>query len=680
MRKAKLTGYALLFICIAGITVHSAMKKTRSIQRDIPTLLNFYYNYKEKNPLKAKEALDLILKQDPANNIAIQAKGLWFIQQGDTHSALLFFKNTHALYPKNSHIAFELAKLYIMLNKMSDAKPLLKNLLTSNDSELKKKSMVLYQVVYPHKTSPEKIANYRSFIAPIPITTPQDLSVLRAKVQEIIKLQPNSARNYLQLILSMNPNDSEAYRTLGYLELQEHHEDKALEAFLNAFSIKQDAQLAVQIAYLYDQKKDTKQAMSFFNFGAKYGNDTLKQQSLKALAMLNIAPTDTPIKATSPPKKLSSQEILWSIFYMYKQTQPAVALNAINHLLQKHPNDIRTLKEAAYFAMAQKNDLAAIALWKQAYALEKNPEYALSIAYLYDATHNNRKAFHFFDLASKTNDDIIKKKAELAMTSLAGSQFQFLPKPFFVETYASPFYFSRFDLGVFPSIARAGITLNDYHHTDAYASWRRTKDNRSGTAQGLAIQTSISQIFEDNVAIYALGLRTYPWPKIPLQTFLEVGQAYDLVDRNRAKWRSDVRGGLVYYNTWGEKPSWTKQLAFPMKWVSTLYADTIYYSRYDDNVIGTAWFRPGLRVATFQSASLDVYMANYLIIDKNREFFNNLYSLGPGIALQPSNRINLVLRLESLQGFYIPVNSPTPNPYRSKYYNNLAMLEVYFRF
>src|SRR5690606_23641765 len=116
---------------------------------------------------------------------------------------------------------------------------------------------------------------------------------------------------------------------------------------------------------------------------------------------------------------------------------------------------------------------------------------------------------------------------ELAMTSMGGSQFQFLPKPFFAEFYSAPLYFSRFDLGVLPTITRAGITLNENHHTDAYASWRRTKDNRSGTVQGLIIQNSISQIFEDNVAIYAAGLRTYPWPKIPLQTFVEIGQAED---------------------------------------------------------------------------------------------------------------------------------------------------------
>ncbi|HAU0346140.1 TPA: tetratricopeptide repeat protein [Legionella pneumophila] len=679
MRKAKLTGYVLLFVCIAGITIYSAMKKTRAVQRDIPTLLNFYYNYKDKNPLKAKEALDLILKQDPSNAIAIHAKGNWFIQQGDTHSAMIFLQNNHALYPHDAHIELELAKLYIMLNQIAEAKPILKKLLTSNSPDLKKKSTILYQALYPQETIQSTSINTASFIEPIHITTKQDLTPLYSKVQDIIKLQPDSARNYLHLIISMAPNEQEAYVKLGYLELQQNNSDAALQYFLKAFAIKADAQLAVQIGYIYAKKRDRDQALFFFNYGAANGNPALKQQSLKALAFLEKSPVETlPYKGSEAV--LSPEDKLWNLFYQNKLNQPAIALRAINSLLQMHPNDIKTLKEAAYFAMAQKNSSRAIALWNQAYNLERNPEYALSIAYLYDAQSNKPKAFHFFDLASKTRDMNIKTKAELAMTGMGGSQFKFLPKPFFAEFYSAPFYFSRFDLGVLPTITRAGITLNENHHTDAYASWRRTKDNRSGTVQGLIIQNSISQIFEDNVAIYAAGLRTYPWPKIPLQTFLEIGQAEDLVYRNRAKWRSDVRGGLVYYNAWGEKPTWTAGLAFPWKWVSTLYADTIYYSRYNNNIIGTAWFRPGLRVATFQSASLDFYLANYLILDKNREFFNNVYSLGPGMAFQPSNRINIVLRLEALQGYYIPVNSPTPNPYRSRYYNNLAMVEVYFRF
>ena len=419
MRKAKLTGYVLLFVCITGITIYSAMKKTRSVQRDIPTLLNFYYNNKDKNPLKAKEALNLIIKQDPSNAIALHAKGNWFIQQGDTHSAMIFLQNNHALYPQDAHIELELAKLYIILNQIAEAKPILKKLLTSDSPDLKKKSTILYQALYPQETIQPTPINTTSFIEPIHITTKQDLSPLYTK--DIIKLQPDSARNYLHLIISIAPNDQEAYVKLGYLELQQNNDNVALQYFLKAFAIRADAQLAVQIGYIFAKKRDKEQALFFFNYGVAHGNLVLKQQSLKALAFLEKNPVETQANKGSDTT-LSPEDKLWNLFYQNKVNRPDIALVAINSLLQMDPNDIRTLKEAAYFAMAQKNSSRAIELWNRAYNLERNQEYALSIAYLYDAQSNKPKAFHFFDLASKTIDMSIKKKAELAMTGIP--QFQ----------------------------------------------------------------------------------------------------------------------------------------------------------------------------------------------------------------------------------------------------------------
>ncbi|CAM2765770.1 tetratricopeptide repeat protein [Legionella worsleiensis] len=679
MSKAKLTGYVFLFLCIAGIMIYSALEKTHSVQRDIPTLFNFYYTYKDSDPLKAKEALDLILKQDPTNKTALYAKGTWFIQQGDTHSALIFLKEYNTLHPNDAVIELELAKLYIMLNQLNEAKPFLKKLITSNKPDVRKKATVFYQTLFPQEILQVPQTQLTSYIEPVYIKPKQDFKPLYAKVEEIIKLQPESARRYLLMILAMDPEQRQAYLKLGYLELQQNNTDSALGYFLKAYALKASARLALQIGYLYALKKDKDKAQYFFNYCTLKGNAQLKQLSSKAQEYLenNNFVNQNGLIASIP---LSPEDILWNRFYTTKSLHPEVALKTINTLLAMHPDDLRTLKEAAYFAVAQKNTQWALDLWLHAYQLESNPEYALSIAYLYDAQQNKPKAFHYFDLASQTANKDIKTKAELAMTNMGGSQFKFLPNPYFVEFYSAPFYFSRFDLGVLPTITRAGITLNETHHTDAYLTWRRTKDNRSGTAQDLLIQNSISQIFEDNVAIYAVGLRTYPWTTLPLQLFVEAGQAEDLVYRNRPKWKNDLRGGLVYFNAWGELPTWTERLSFPFKWIASLYADVIYYSRYDDNIIGTSWFRPGLRVATFQSASLDFYLANYLILDKNKEFYNNVYALGPGMAFKPTNRINVLLRLESLQNYYIPVSSPTPNPYRSKYYNNLAMAEIYFRF
>ena len=69
-----------------------------------------------------------------------------------------------------------------------------------------------------------------------------------------------------------------------------------------------------------------------------------------------------------------------------------------------------------------------------------------------------------------------------------------------------------------------------------------------------------------------------------------------------------------------------------------------------------------------------------LVLDKNQEFFNNVYSVGPGIVIRPSNRWNVAIRYESLQGFYFPVRSPSPNPYRPTFYNQIILVEFFSRF
>jgi tetratricopeptide (TPR) repeat protein len=686
MPGAKVAKYSLLILLIGMIIAlwYSALHESKEVQRDIHTLFNFYYRYKATNPLKAKEALDLILQQEPNNPIATRAIINWYLEHGDTHSALKFLEQHHQQDPSNAYIDYKLMKLYISLNEHDKAKAIYKNILSTKDSPWVHRSKIIYEAVYPMDTQDVTSPSYLSFIEPLHFKPITDFKPLYEKIQSIMRLQPDSAKRALHLILSINQNEREAYMLLGYIYLQEKQLDNALSHFIKAFTLKPTASLALQLGYIYAELKNSTKATEFFNYAATNGSGSIKQQSLNAInALAHQLPINisTPFGGKTNAPVQSPEDKLWNTFYQNKKAQIQLAWQAIEQLLKLNPTNIRALKEAAYFATAQKDNLRAIGYWKNAYAIEPNPEYALSIAYLYDGIDRKFTAFHYFDLAAKTSNKAVHDKAEVAMTNMGGSQFKFLPKPYFIELYTAPFYFSRFGLGVFPTILRTGVTLSETYHTEVYLSHRRTKDSRSGTTlQGLIVQSSISQIFEDNAAIYAAGVRASPWPKVPVQAFFEAGSAEDLIYRNRPKWRSDVRGGLVYFNAWGAKPTYTDSFKLQWKWVSTLYADFVYYSRYNNNIIGTAWYRPGFRVATFQSASLDLYLANYYIFDKNREFFNNTYSLGPGIAFRPTNRVNMVVRLESLQGYYIPVHSPSPNPYGSKYRNKIAMVEFYMRF
>ncbi|QLH43554.1 MAG: hypothetical protein HWD59_13180 [Coxiellaceae bacterium] len=66
--------------------------------------------------------------------------------------------------------------------------------------------------------------------------------------------------------------------------------------------------------------------------------------------------------------------------------------------------------------------------------------------------------------------------------------------------------------------------------------------------------------------------------------------------------------------------------------------------------------------------------------DTEQQYYNNTLEIGPGIVFVPTNRYNIAFRYEKSAGYYLPVNSPSVNPYGSHYHNTVVMLEIYMRF
>src|SRR6185295_4907079 len=98
----------------------------------------------------------------------------------------------------------------------------------------------------------------------------------------------------------------------------------------------------------------------------------------------------------------------------------------------------------------------------------------------------------------------------------------------------NPLYLSRFDDFIFNSFLRGGVALGVRGEWEIYGSLRYTDDDKStgGTAP---------QILSDNAAILGVGTRYYPFAHFPISFYVEAGQGYDLVDRNRDRWRGDFR-------------------------------------------------------------------------------------------------------------------------------------------
>lgn len=332
-----------------------------------------------------------------------------------------------------------------------------------------------------------------------------------------------------------------------------------------------------------------------------------------------------------------------------------------------HEKAVFTLKQAGFLAIQRGDIHAALVALTHAYRLSHEPLLAMQLGYLYDGCADKPRAYRAFKLATRARDPVLALKAQRAMTQLRGDQLKAWPKPYFSQVFFTPFTQSRFGLTVTPLIVRSGFEQTNAYQTKEYVFIRRTDDNKSVNLG------QISQIYEDDVQITGVGGQWRVLPTQPVIAFAEVGAAYDLIYRQRDRWRSDVRIGAMYYDEFGAPLSYVNTLTWGCAYYANGYADAVYFSRYNNNVIGGVRTQQGIRFLQYHSSVVNIYMTARALMDTNRLFYNNFAEIGPGIALIPSDRFPMEIRLESIRGVYLPAGA-TPNPYATSYSNTIVQL------
>lgn len=326
-------------------------------------------------------------------------------------------------------------------------------------------------------------------------------------------------------------------------------------------------------------------------------------------------------------------------YYGQVQQDPAAAHAALAAAAPDYPDDPRIQLEAGYYLLKQDRQAEALPWFERAVALQ--PERAdlwRQIGYIRKALDQRTGAIAAFERAAQLDPADPATQAELAyLRAPAGSGGGAAQGDIFAETYAAPEYNSYWDMAVLPVQARVGVVLADAPVVEAYVGVRLNADSRSGKgAFG-------PQVYTDNMAQIAAGLRVRPLTGLAL--FIEGGAAYDLVDRGRGRWRGDLRGGFVYYNDWNMAP----REGGGIRPVADVYADGIYYSRYDDNVLFTARVRPGLRLAESRRWALDVYLHGAAGFDTKGLCDNQFEELGGGAAVRLFGPAGLTFRAEGVR-------------------------------
>ncbi|MCH7297201.1 tetratricopeptide repeat protein [Acinetobacter higginsii] len=330
----------------------------------------------------------------------------------------------------------------------------------------------------------------------------------------------------------------------------------------------------------------------------------------------------------------------WDKFYKIEQSQLVEAEKILLELGQITPQDIKVWKSLTYLQIRLNKQNDAIQSVRKAEQLApEDDQLKLQEAYLLNQQKRNKEALVIFKNLSTSSDAEIAAKAQQAVQNLSGAS---VPSTF-KDVYFAPSYESRYDDFIFPLKMRYGKNLdNGRAQVYGFVNLNRDTKSKGGVRP---------EIIDENAVTIGVGANYQPWQSIPIRAYLEVGGSYDLIDRNRDKFRESVVGGVTGYQEWYANPA-IEQRTIWNDYFTDLYGNVASYSREDYNVIADLRLRSGFNVYRGEVGTVQAYGKLHTLADSKGENYNNLFEYGAGVAWQPFNYVPVKLRIERLYGHY----------------------------
>ncbi|MBO3657689.1 tetratricopeptide repeat protein [Acinetobacter haemolyticus] len=330
----------------------------------------------------------------------------------------------------------------------------------------------------------------------------------------------------------------------------------------------------------------------------------------------------------------------WDQFYKLEQQQPEQAEKILLELAALTPQDIKVWKSLTYLQIRlNKQDQALQSVRKASQLAPQDDQLKLQEAYLLNQLKRDREALPIFKMLTQSNDVEIATKAQQAVQNLSGGTV----KPVFKDIYFAPSYESRYDDFIFPLKMRYGRNLdNGRAQVYGFMNLNRDTKSRGGVRP---------EIIDENAVTVGVGANYQPWLSIPIRAYLELGGSYDLIDRNRDKFRESVVGGVTGYQEWYANPSVENRTVWN-DYFTDLYGNVASYSREDYNVIADLRLRSGFNVYRGEMGTVQAYAKLHALADSEGENYNNLFEYGAGVAWQPFNYVPVKVRVERLYGHY----------------------------
>jgi tetratricopeptide (TPR) repeat protein len=340
--------------------------------------------------------------------------------------------------------------------------------------------------------------------------------------------------------------------------------------------------------------------------------------------------------AAEPDRSEAREELVYALLRLERR---ADALPHLDTLAQQRPSDVRLRRQRGYVQTALGMYRPALEEFVAVTTLAPDDGAAwLQRGYLHARLDDRSAAREAYEEARQLGPPDVAARAQAELSALDAGTLD--AGTIFTDIYAAPMYMERFDNLLATGIARIGVIAVGRPQLELYGSVRFTTDTRSTAG-------AVPEIYADNSIIPAVGARMRAGP---VTLFAEAGAAIPVVDGFAdGPVLGDVRAGAFHSSAWGPD-------GLAGGRVGELYADAVYYSRFDDNIIATAIYRDGLRLPAGRLLAVDIYGRGGLSADTERHFFNNVAELGAGLRLVP-RMAAAWLGVEYTRGFYLD-NTP----------------------
>lgn len=312
--------------------------------------------------------------------------------------------------------------------------------------------------------------------------------------------------------------------------------------------------------------------------------------------------------------------------------------------VEANPNDGLAWRRLGDALVRVNRPEEALQAYRRAQALGVSDEtMTISLGDVLKDLDRNGEAYREFEKLLTSQDPERRLTACEQVQYLASHRYKRLAKPYFADLYVQGGRQSIGSAAYVDAVARWGVNLLPKESLQAYAFARLTRDNRSG------LVGDFPQEFFDNAAVLGAGLRYQPFEEIPLHLSAEVGQARDLVDLGRDRNRTDVRAGASYYQEWFTNRTCKPGVSYPMRFVLSASAESMFRSRHRDTVITTFDIRPGIRLVETEFSSLDLSAVAALYADSRADNLVQYKQFGAAITWVPDGRWNLKVVGEALR-------------------------------